>query len=247
MKIQKIIKKSMAIKVILIAIVFIPVIASAGTSVSLSGNAVRNVGETFTVSISLNPQEKIYTAKVEINFPASNLEVVGFNFGPNAMPLSQSGYDLVDNNKGIIIKTAGYSGGIDNAQNFGSITFRAKKAGEGVISVSSNSQIYDENNENVLGSKGSLSFTIKNLIEAKAETKVETKTSAPVNTIAVSTTKSQNTKPTSTVSSTSSQNTNYSATNTLAAVSNASSVSYAYIISVIIAFVLGFGIGRITK
>ena len=124
------------------------------TTISFSPTSIDvEPGESFNLTISLNPQGiRNYTVKTEVNYPADLLEAKSFNFSGGWMALSQSGYDLIDNTNGQLIKTAGYPGGIPTATTFGTITFSAKKAGQGTISLSGNSMALDADNQNILTS-----------------------------------------------------------------------------------------------
>ncbi len=126
----------------------------AASIISFSPNSFNlNPGESFNLTVSLDPQGvRNYTVKNVINYPADLLEVTAFNFAANWMQLSQSGYDLIDNTNGQLIKTAGYPGGIPTSAVFGTVTFLAKQAGSGMISLSSDSAAYDASNQNVLSS-----------------------------------------------------------------------------------------------
>jgi hypothetical protein len=127
--------------------------ALAATSVSFTPvNVSVRQGQTFTLTIGVNPQGvKNYTAKAELHYPADLLGVKSFTFAPSWMPLAQPGYDLTDNTNGVFIKTAGYPGGISSAATFGTVTFLAKKSGNGTITLNSgNSLALDVNNQNVI-------------------------------------------------------------------------------------------------
>ena len=126
--------------------------ALAATSVSFAPvNVSVRQGQTFTLTIGVNPQGvKNYTAKTELHYPANLLEVKSFTFANGWMPLSQSGYDLTDNANGVFIKTAGYPGGVSSAITFGTVSFLAKKSGNGTIALNSNSFVLDANSQNVL-------------------------------------------------------------------------------------------------
>ncbi len=128
--------------------------AFAATNVSFAPvNVSVRQGQTFTLTVGVNPQgAKNYTAKTELRYPADLLEVKSFTFAPSWMPLSQSGYDLTDNTNGVLIKTAGYPGGISAPITFGTVSFLAKKSGNGTIALNSNSFALDANNQNVLAS-----------------------------------------------------------------------------------------------
>jgi len=125
----------------------------AATTISLSPASVSvTQGENFNLVIAVNPQGiKNYTVKIELEYPAEFLEVKSFSFGSDWMAFPQAG-DLVDNTNGLLIKTAGYPGGLSSTATFGIISFSAKKAGSGVIKLSSNSLALDSENQNVLSS-----------------------------------------------------------------------------------------------
>lgn len=126
----------------------------AATTISFSPTSINvSPGENFNLTISLNPQGvRNYTVKTEVNYPADLLEVKSFNFSNGWMAIPQSGYDLIDNTNGQLIKTAGYPGGMPTTATFGTISFSAKKAGSGIISLGSGSMALDADNQNILAS-----------------------------------------------------------------------------------------------
>lgn len=137
--------------------------ALAATSVSLSPASVNAVsGKSFNVAIAVNPQGvNNYTEKIELTYPADILEARSFSFGSGWMALSQTGYDLINNTSGVLIKTAGYPGGLSSSATFGTVSFYAKKAGSGTIKLGNGSLALDANNQNVLsGASGSVSVTV---------------------------------------------------------------------------------------
>ena len=125
----------------------------AATTVSLSPASVNVVeGRSFVLTVKIDPQSvKNYTAKVELTYPADLLRVNSFTFGTSWMPVSQPGYDSIDNINGILIKTAGYPGGVSSQATFGTISFFAKKTGIGIIKLGSNSLALNATNQNLLG------------------------------------------------------------------------------------------------
>jgi hypothetical protein len=135
--------------------------AMAVTTVSFSPVSVSAVsGKTFNVVIVVNPQGVAnYTEKIELTYPADILEVRSFNFGGSWMPLSQTGYDLIDNTNGVLVKTAGYPGGLSSATTFGTVSFYAKKAGSGTITIGNNSLAFEASSQNAI-SGSPVSFTI---------------------------------------------------------------------------------------
>lgn len=134
----------------------------AATSVLFSSTNVNvKQGQNFTLTTSVNPGGiKNYTVKLELNYPADLLEVKSFTFASSWMPLSQSEYDLIDNSNGVLIKAAGYPGGLSSTTIFGTISFSAKKAGSGIITLGGNSLALDSTNQNVLSGTPQISIII---------------------------------------------------------------------------------------
>ncbi len=111
-------------------------------------------GQSFSVSIVINPQETDYTAKVALSYPADLLSVTSFSFASGWLPLSQPGYDSIDNASGLMVKTAGFSGGFSGSKVFGTVTFMAKAAGSATIVPTNGTQILDASNANSFTSGG---------------------------------------------------------------------------------------------
>ena len=152
-------------KILIVLLVFGIVIAApafAVTTVSFSSQSINvNEGQNFNVIVSVNPQNvSNYTEKIELNYPADLIEARSFSFGNSWTPLSQQGYDLIDNTNGVLIKTAGYPGGISSSAIFGTVSFFAKKAGTGAIKLGSNSLAFDVNSQNVLSGMPEISVKI---------------------------------------------------------------------------------------
>lgn len=126
--------------------------ASAATTLSVTPVNISAIqGEEFMLEVRINPQGiKNYTAKIELEYPADLLEVKSFTFENTWMSVNQPGYDLIDNTNGILIKTAGYPGGVSSSEIFGTVLFSTKKAGEGIIKIMDDSLILDAENQNVL-------------------------------------------------------------------------------------------------
>ncbi|MBU4204606.1 cohesin domain-containing protein [Patescibacteria group bacterium] len=145
-------KITIAITLVLLGVMISTASASAASVFQFSPTSVNtNPGKTFTLKITLDPQGvKNYTSKMEIDFPANILKVNSFTFGGSWLPLSVSGYDLVDNTNGIMIKSAGYPGGVLNPITFGTISFTTKKEGNGTIIITGNSLVLNAANQNVL-------------------------------------------------------------------------------------------------
>lgn len=148
-----------AVTILIAMVLAVPAMAA---TVSFSpANVNVTSGKSFNVTISVNPQGVAnYTEKIELTYPADILEVRAFNFGGSWMPLAQSGYDLIDNAGGKLIKTAGYPGGIFSSATFGTVSFYAKKTGSAVIKLGNGSFALDANNQNVLSGVPEVLVTI---------------------------------------------------------------------------------------
>ncbi len=145
-----------------VAVLVSPVLAATSVSFTPASVSLRP-GQSFTVAIAVNPQGvKNYTAKMELRYPADLMEVKSFTFANGWLALTQPGYDLTDNTNGVLIKTAGYPGGVSSPVNFGTVSLRAKKSGSGVVTLGTNSLALDAGNQNVLaGASARTAVTIK--------------------------------------------------------------------------------------
>jgi len=126
-----------------------------------------SAGKTFTVTVKVNPESaSIYTAKVHVSFPSDLLQINSFVFAGTWMPLSQPGYDTIDNTSGALIKTAGYPGGLSATATVGTITFKAKKAGDAVVTVAGDSLALDASNNNTFTGGTKVSVKIDQAVVA---------------------------------------------------------------------------------
>jgi hypothetical protein len=132
--------------------IFLAGTALAATSFSFSSTAFNVAqGQSFVLRTTVDPQGTAnYTVKLELQYPADILEVRLFTLGNSWMPVSQPGYDLIDNTSGVLIKSAGYPGGLSSSATFGTVSFYAKKSGNGTIQTTNNSFALDANSQNVL-------------------------------------------------------------------------------------------------
>jgi hypothetical protein len=148
--------------------------AMAATNASLSPASVSvTAGKSFSVVITANPQGVMnYAEKLEVDYPASNLEVTSFTLGNNWMALTQSGYDSIDNTNGTLIKTAGYPAGFSGATTFGTITFYAKKVGTGTIKIGNSSLAFEANSQSTITGSGT-AFAVSAKAVAPAKTTEE--------------------------------------------------------------------------
>jgi len=143
-------------------ILAMPALAVTTLSLSPSSTTVTQ-GQSFNVVVKVDPKGiKNYTVKMQLQYPADILEVKYFTFSGRWMAISQSGYDLVDNTNGVLIKTAGYPSGFSGNITFGTVSFLAKKPGTGIIKVGNGSIVLNVKSQNVLGDLlGEASVTIE--------------------------------------------------------------------------------------
>lgn len=149
---KTIIKTFIQTSLVMFGIVLFAVSAIAATTASLSPTTVNvTTGQKFTINISVNPQgTPNFAEKVEIIYPAETLEISSFSFASNWMPLTQPGYDSTDNTNGVMIKTAGYPGGITNSTMFGTVSFTVKKSGSGTIKIGNSSLAFEANSQSAI-------------------------------------------------------------------------------------------------
>ena len=158
----KIMNKKFVRSLVIGSLIFFSAIPALAATVLVSPAAI-NIPENqnFNLNLSVDPQGgKDYTAKIELKFPADLLEVKSFTMASGWMPLTQTGYDTIDNTNGSLIKTGGYPGGLTSAASFGTVSFRAKKSGNGTINLGSASLILDATNKNILIGSPSASVTV---------------------------------------------------------------------------------------
>ncbi|HXK34982.1 MAG TPA: hypothetical protein VJ103_00525 [Candidatus Paceibacterota bacterium] len=140
-------------------------------------------GSALDFVVLLDPRGvKNYTTKLVMNFPADLLAVKSFKLSDEWLPLNQPGYDLIDNNKGTLVKTAGFPKGTDKTVIFGVINFKVLKAGRDAITISENSLSYGVLGENILSGLPIKSEVI--ISEAKKTSVKKTQVKKPVEKIA---------------------------------------------------------------
>lgn len=150
-------------KYFLIALLFLTPAAACAGSIMLTPESFSiSPGERFSVAIRVEPAgATLYSASAQLSFDPALLRVEAFTLSPQWLPLAQPGYDLIDNEKGMLIKTAGYPGGISKATPLGSIAFTALQGGTAVISVSEDSLLLDASStDRISGTQGRTSVAI---------------------------------------------------------------------------------------
>lgn len=111
-------------------------------------------GDLVDVALYVDPHgTRDYTAVLMLEYPASLVSVRNFKQADGWVPIAPEGYDTLDNDGGLLKKTAGYPRGITERTLFGTITFFAKKAGTGsttVLGGLDRSLVLDKDGGNVL-------------------------------------------------------------------------------------------------
>jgi hypothetical protein len=146
--------------IVFFLIIIIPKISTADTFSLRSSSKTVEPNKTFTLSVYVIPSNSsVYTAQANISFPTDLVSVESFTYASSWFPMNQSGYDLIDNTSGKLIKTAGYPNGFNKETLLGTLILKSKKAGLISISINKESFILDMDSNNVLNSYGSFSIT----------------------------------------------------------------------------------------
>jgi hypothetical protein len=158
---------------ILLAVVglFIAPVAFAANIVFTPSTVNVTTGDNFTVQVSVNPQVKVGAVEVELKYPTDLLEVTGFVLGSNWMAAGDSS---IDNTNGVAVKSGGYPGGITSQTVFGTVSFKAKKAGSATVSLGSNSMALNASSANVLTYEATVQATIKDATKPVTQTPPQT-------------------------------------------------------------------------
>ncbi len=139
---------------------FTPLLLSAA-SITLSGTNSIQVGKTYVLTIGVDPTgQKIYTVKAAFSYPSEMLSVTSFTFSDAWIPLSQPGYNEINNDTGKMIKTGGYPSGLSSPVVFGMVRFIGLKEGMATVAINDDSAILDSQSKNILTGKGRLSLTL---------------------------------------------------------------------------------------
>lgn len=125
-------------------------------------------GEKFTLTVQTIPNnDKNYTVRMVAEFPPELLSVHSWDYADDWMPLRKLGYDSLDNDRGMLMKTGGFPEGFTSPTVFGTITFIAKKGGTASVRVGMESMILDDHNNNVVALSQPTRVDIEGIIVAK--------------------------------------------------------------------------------
>lgn len=168
----------------------LPFVASASSFIitPLSGSYTK--GDTVTLHISVDPAgSTIYTAMLNSQFSSDAFEVVSFTLNDSMLAMKQTGYDSINNVAGTLVKTGGYTGGINSVTPFGTLILRARGSGTGTFTINNTSKLLDSNNTNKQVGSQVASFKITDkaiAVAKKAEVQKGTDSSAKIVTPKVS-------------------------------------------------------------
>jgi len=194
-------------KFILAGLMFaLPFVANAASFVISPSSGSYTVGDTVTLHISVDPAgSNIYAAMLDAKFSPITFEVISFTLNDSMLAMKQAG-DSIDNTNGVLVKTGGYTGGINSVTSFGTLVLRAKATGTGTFTANSTSKLLDSINVNQQSGSQTASFAIANpapIVQQK--TQVQTNTNANVKTVTPTTKQTITTQNKPNIQATSSQ------------------------------------------
>ena len=144
---------------IFIFILFSPISLYAATLNFSPASVSVEEGQTFSLAVSADAgAEKIVTVKAALAYPQEIVEPISFTFAESWFPLTQSGFDSMEN--GLVLKTAGFPGGFTGTREFGTLVFRAKRAGAATVSVSGDSLMLSAQNVNAFAGASTAVITV---------------------------------------------------------------------------------------
>ncbi|OHA19249.1 MAG: hypothetical protein A3H13_02420 [Candidatus Taylorbacteria bacterium RIFCSPLOWO2_12_FULL_48_11] len=142
-----------------IFILFSPIVLYAATVNFSPASVSIEEGQTFSLAVSADAgAEKIVTVKAALAYQQDIVEPISFTFAESWFSLTQSGFDSMEN--GTVIKTAGLPGGFTGTREFGTVVFRAKRAGAATVSVANESFMLNSQNINALASVSTAAITV---------------------------------------------------------------------------------------
>jgi hypothetical protein len=176
----------------------IPFVANAASFVISPSSGSYTVGDTITLHISVDPAgSNIYAAMLDAKFSPATFEVVSFTLNDSVLAMKQAG-DSIDNTNGVLVKTGGYTGGINSVTPFGTLVLRAKASGTGTFTANNTSKLLDSNNTNQQGGSQTASFAISNpapVVQQKTQVQTNTNTSPKTVTPTIKQTTTTENKP----------------------------------------------------
>ena len=136
--------------IILWAYLAAPAMAAAATVSFSPSTLTGTAGSATAFSVIVEPAgDTAYTVKLELRYPPALLDFVSFQQTNGWLSLPQEGYDVVDEDEGVIVKTAGFPGGISEPRSFGTFTFVAASAGSDTVVATDATLVLDATNANI--------------------------------------------------------------------------------------------------
>jgi hypothetical protein len=239
------------LKLILVGLVALfPTVGFASTAYFSPSAISVKPGQVVSVTVIVGPQgQSAYTAKIGVSFPANLLSVSSFTQASGWLPLTQPGYDAVDNSNGTLVKTGGMAGGLSSPQAFGTITFVAKAAGTAIISINGSTQILNSSSQNTFAGGGQASISISQPAAQPVETPVTQPTQSkpnPARNLKTNKTQATTTLPAATSTATATEETASSTVLAAQAVRINPSLALSVIIP-LLTFAAGFSLGQKLK
>ena len=155
-------------------LILLPQITLASSISLFSSTSSVKPDKTFSLSIYVDPETtSSYTAQANIDFPANLVSIESFTYAASWFPISQPGYDSIDNVNGSMVKTAGYPGGFSSSTLFGTAVVKVKSAGSIDIYVNDKSYVLDVDSNNTLDTYGKVTITSSNPIVETPKTTVQ--------------------------------------------------------------------------
>ncbi|MDD5731604.1 MAG: hypothetical protein PHU42_01820 [Patescibacteria group bacterium] len=137
--------------------------AAASTTLQINPVVVNvKAGEQFTLTTKAIPTAgKNYTVRFSIKFLPELVSVQRWNYADTWISINEPGYEELNNNTGVLVRTAGFPGGFDSVTNFGTATFLAKKTGVTSIFIDAESFSLDglSSNTAIIGSPAIINIT----------------------------------------------------------------------------------------
>lgn len=108
-------------------------------------------GDTVHISVYINtPESSTLVAQSDLSFSEKMLWAQSFTIAPGWLPVVGDEYQILDNGRGALRRTAGFEGSVSGRVLFGTILGIARGDGVGTLTVNNQSFILDDNNKNIL-------------------------------------------------------------------------------------------------
>lgn len=118
-------------------------------------------GQSVNLTIVVDPGGTAYTAKVGLSFTPGLVSVSNFSPASGWLPVTQPGYDSVDNAQGSFVKTGGVAGGFSAPKVFGTVTLTATGEGSATVTVNGATQVLNSSNQNTFSGGNSAMLLIR--------------------------------------------------------------------------------------